>query len=65
MARGGRMRAAIARQRKIITKAKRIKRETLTAIGAMHMTCPMVNATSRNSAWLLGQLAQSLVDELA
>ena len=65
MARGERMHAAIARQRKIITKAKRIKRETLTAIGAMHMTCPVVNANSGSSAWLLGQLAQSLVDELA
>ena len=65
MARGGRMRAAIARQRKIIAKGERVKRETLPAIGAMHMTCPMVNATSRSSAWLFGQLAQSLVDELA
>ena len=65
MARDERMHAAIARQRKIIAKGERVKQETLPAIGAMHMTCPMVNANSRSSAWLLGQLAQSLVDELA
>ena len=65
VARGERMSTAIARQRKIVAKGGRDKRETLPAIGAMHMTCPMVNATSKSSAWLLGQLAQSLVDELA
>ena len=61
MARGERMSTAIARQRKIIAKGERVKQETLPAIGAMSND----ERNSRSSAWLLGQLAESLVDELA
>ena len=50
------MGTAIARQRKLVARGERNEQET---------RCPVVNANSVSSAWLLEQLAESLVDELA